>query len=93
VPQPPSGTVTFLFTDIEGSTRRWEGDILDGWFKPMSNIILERDRLPAAALVDVEAALGTDSYRNARARGALMSYDELVELVLTELDAALTAFD
>src|SRR5262249_54401330 len=24
VPEPPSGTVTFLFTDIEGSTRRWE---------------------------------------------------------------------
>src|SRR5436309_15118971 len=22
----PSGTVTFLFTDIEGSTRRWERD-------------------------------------------------------------------
>src|SRR2546427_10632855 len=22
----PSGTVTFLFTDIEGSTRRWEAD-------------------------------------------------------------------
>jgi class 3 adenylate cyclase len=22
----PSGTVTFLFTDIEGSTRRWEDD-------------------------------------------------------------------
>ena len=22
----PSGTVTFLFTDIEGSTRRWETD-------------------------------------------------------------------
>ncbi len=26
VAQPPSGTVTFLFTDIEGSTRRWEDD-------------------------------------------------------------------
>src|SRR6201993_212851 len=23
---PPSGVVTFLFTDIEGSTRRWESD-------------------------------------------------------------------
>jgi class 3 adenylate cyclase len=22
--EPPAGTVTFLFTDIEGSTRRWE---------------------------------------------------------------------
>lgn len=26
MPEPPSGTVTFLFTDIEGSTRRWEQD-------------------------------------------------------------------
>jgi predicted ATPase/DNA-binding SARP family transcriptional activator/class 3 adenylate cyclase len=25
-PAPPRGTVTFLFTDIEGSTRRWERD-------------------------------------------------------------------
>ena len=22
----PTGTVTFLFTDIEGSTRRWQGE-------------------------------------------------------------------
>ena len=25
----PSGVVTFLFTDIEGSTRRWESDATD----------------------------------------------------------------
>jgi len=25
-PAAPSGVVTFLFTDIEGSTRRWEKD-------------------------------------------------------------------
>ena len=24
--RPPSGTVTFLFTDVEGSTHRWEND-------------------------------------------------------------------
>ncbi|MCD6056960.1 MAG: cyclase [Thermomicrobiales bacterium] len=26
MPDLPSGTVTFLFTDIEGSTERWEHD-------------------------------------------------------------------
>ena len=26
MPDLPSGTVTFLFTDIEGSTERWERD-------------------------------------------------------------------
>ena len=26
MPDLPSGTVTFLFTDIEGSTARWERD-------------------------------------------------------------------
>ena len=26
VSSPPTGTVTFLFTDIEGSTRMWEQD-------------------------------------------------------------------
>src|ERR1700739_422407 len=32
---PPSGVVTFLFTDIEGSTRRWEADA-DGMRKALA---------------------------------------------------------
>jgi predicted ATPase/class 3 adenylate cyclase len=69
------------------------GGILDGWFKPMSNIIPERDRLPATALADAEAILGTEGYRTARARGATMAYDELVALVVEELDDALVRHD
>jgi tetratricopeptide (TPR) repeat protein len=69
------------------------GGVLDGWFEPMSTIIPDRDRLPASALAAVEAALGTDRYRAARARGAAMTYDELVALVVTELDTALAALD
>ena len=30
MPELPSGTVTFLFTDIEGSTALWERDRRDG---------------------------------------------------------------
>src|SRR5215211_2397942 len=26
MPTPPTGTITFLFTDIEGSTRRWDAE-------------------------------------------------------------------
>ena len=28
-PSPPTGTITFLFNDIEGSTRLWEQDARD----------------------------------------------------------------
>ena len=31
----PSGVVTFLFTDVEGSTRRWENDA-DGMRKALA---------------------------------------------------------
>ena len=41
----PSGTVTFLFTDIEGSTRRWEADP-----EAMSTDLARHDALLAEAI-------------------------------------------
>jgi hypothetical protein len=37
-------------------------------------------------LVELEAQLGTERYRAARAEGATVSFDEVVELVLGALD-------
>jgi class 3 adenylate cyclase len=41
----PSGVVTFLFTDIEGSTRRWESDA-DG----MRSALVMHDTVLRAAI-------------------------------------------
>ena len=37
----PSGVVTFLFTDVEGSTRRWEADA-DGMRAALARALLAR---------------------------------------------------
>ena len=42
---PPTGTVTFLFTDIEGSTRRWDADPA-----AMSEAVARHDALVRAAI-------------------------------------------
>ena len=44
---PPSGVVTFLFTDIEGSTRRWEADA-DG----MLSALAAHDKVLRTAIED-----------------------------------------
>jgi len=43
----PSGTVTFLFTDIEGSTTRWEQ-----WPEAMQRALARHDTLVRAAIVE-----------------------------------------
>lgn len=45
MPRTPSGTVTFLFTDIEGSTRRWEDDTVE-----TSRLLAQHDRLLTSAI-------------------------------------------
>ena len=42
----PSGVVTFLFTDVEGSTRRWESDA-----DAMRAALLEHDEVLRTAIV------------------------------------------
>lgn len=42
---PPSGVVTFLFTDIEGSTRRWESDA-----EAMRSALAEHDKALRSAI-------------------------------------------
>ena len=43
--EPPSGVVTFLFTDIEGSTRRWEADAT-----AMRAALMEHDEVLRSAI-------------------------------------------
>ena len=40
---PPSGTVTFLFTDVEGSTRRWQDEP-----EAMRALLVEHDAIVCA---------------------------------------------
>ena len=42
---PPTGTVTFLFTDIEGSTRRWQDDP-----EAMRALLVEHDAILRAVI-------------------------------------------
>ena len=47
MPEQPTGTVTFLFTDVEGSTRVWEQQP-----QAMSQALLLHDTLLRAAIED-----------------------------------------
>ena len=49
---PPSGVVTFLFTDIEGSTRRWEADA-----DAMRTSLLGHDKVLRTAIEDHDGFL------------------------------------
>jgi hypothetical protein len=69
MPAPPTGTVTLLFTDIEGSTRLWESHPDE-----MATVLLDRGDLAGARHhersielrgggLNVRTALGTATWR------------------------------
>ena len=49
---PPSGVVTFLFTDVEGSTRRWEADA-----QAMRAALVVHDKVLRAAIESYDGFL------------------------------------
>ena len=56
----PSGVVTFLFTDVEGSTRRWEADAdaMRGRWPPMMRCCARRLRRMTASCSSTPVTVG-----------------------------------
>ena len=82
---PPSGTVTFLFTDIEGSTRRWEVDP-----EAMRSAVARHDELLRSAIEDHGGfifATGGDGFAAAFATAAdAVATAEAAQAALADLD-------
>ena len=58
---PPSGTVTFLLTDLEGSTRMWEQDPV-----AMKTAMVRHDEILEKAIAAPRFRLLTDGRRHGR---------------------------
>jgi predicted ATPase/class 3 adenylate cyclase len=59
--------------------------IRDGWWGPMSQIVRPNEDIPADALERARAEIGDARFSEAWARGAEMSYDELIAFTLDAL--------
>jgi class 3 adenylate cyclase len=71
VEHPPSGTVTFLLTDLEASTRMWEQDPV-----AMKAAMVRHDELLEKTIA--ANPLGEERRRAVRAEGVAMSMDEAI---------------
>jgi tetratricopeptide (TPR) repeat protein len=60
----------------------------NGWFAPMASVVRPAEDIPADALDRARAELGEGGYTAAWARGAAMSYDELIAFTLQALRAS-----
>ena len=76
VPSRPSGTVTFAFTDIEGSTQRWERDraAMESAVRRHDWATKSEATLREGAIARVKTVLGADAYEAYAAEGA--TWDE-----------------
>jgi predicted ATPase/class 3 adenylate cyclase len=66
------------------------GAIQEGWFAPMSLLVQGEYDVPPEALAAVRSELGAETYDRARARGAAMTYDQIVAFTLGALEPLTT---
>ena len=95
---PPTGTVTFLFTDIEGSTRLWEHDV-DGGLRMLrmgvdTHLVTAATALPLMLRGErglvVEMTDGTVDF-NRDYRDGVGFYYDLVKAAVGRITVGLTA--
>lgn len=82
---PPSGVVSFLFTDIEGSTRRWDTDAA-----AMKSALESHASFPeiGAAIAHLREVLGDEVYEAQGQAGANMSNAAKATYALDRIDEA-----
>ena len=92
MPVPPSGTLTFLFTDIEGSTRLWE-QLPEAMTEALgaAHALRETSGMPTAPLEQAEhqrhiaaasAQLGEATFAAAWTAGVALTLEQAVEYAL-----------
>ena len=79
MPALPTGTVTFLFTDIAGSTRRW-----DEQPNAMQHALARHDATRRQLIVTARAALGVETSGAARAAGRALFVEQAIAEALEE---------
>jgi hypothetical protein len=65
------------------------GAVVDGWYRDMSNMVSEPERVTRVSFPEVRAVLGGMRFDAQWDRGAAMSYEDLIALALAEVDAAI----
>ena len=90
----PSGVVTFLFTDIEGSTRRWEADADAMRAALLAHDEVLRSRITAHDLRHTAASLAISAGANPKVvqrmlghASAALTLDVYADLFECDLDA------
>ncbi|MGH9920436.1 MAG: hypothetical protein ACRD6W_16400, partial [Nitrososphaerales archaeon] len=87
-----AGRLLSFLNDTEG-VATLGGALYEGWFGPMTQIVVEDVRTTSDLIEASRSSLGEDRFDNAWRRGGSMSYEEIIAFVLQHLDSAIELFD